>query len=172
MSAPEITKNILLPKACSIPSPNEQAKMLSSHYASMSHLPPKHATRFLQRRLSRLDIKQNLTPQFTTAEVIVSLRDMESSKTPGPYDVPYDNCIPHGIRSFIGIYNQFIMLKAIPSIWSIDYDSPRKPDKPYHLLLSLIDAPLFFVLPRKPYRGIFSIRYHFSFLSIYCFTYC
>ena len=119
MSAPDTHEAILPPNSISIPSYKEQANLLASHYAAISHLPPDPADCLVQRRLRRLDAnEEELEPQFAPAQVVVAVSNLGSSKATGPDGVAYahlKNLGSHGIRSLVDVYNQSIRLNVIPS---------------------------------------------------------
>ena len=64
----------------SISSPKKQANLLAHHCADISRLSPDPANLLAKRRLRRLDVNEDLAPQFTPAEVFVTMRTLKSPK--------------------------------------------------------------------------------------------
>ena len=63
--------------------------MLASYFAEISDLHLDPADQLVQTRLRRLSVNEGLELQFTTANVILAVRNMGSSKVTGTNDATY-----------------------------------------------------------------------------------
>ena len=92
MNVPHTHEITLLSNATSSPSPKVQASLLHVDlpqcYVAMSRLPLDSENRFV-RRLDWLNISTNLGFQFTPAEVIVAVKNLEISKAIDPDGIAY-----------------------------------------------------------------------------------